>query len=663
MTQLPPSRLLGWHLALDRAPLFLSVMLMFLVPFTTQPEGMDPLLPKQALCQMLAFLGLALWCWRAYQTQRIKWVYSASLWPLLALVLWCALTAIFSPCSQIAWGAWESWVCFPLLYFLFTFVCLELWRAENVLIVFMVSALGCALWAVAQAMGLGKGVWLEAVQNQYSGRVIAGMGNPDFLAGFLLLAWPLGLTLFFRARQTITKALWMSVTALTLGALFLTRSKAGILGLGLGAFIFLILFLLKNPTDPEGKNRRNLVWILAGSTFLAGIYPALQILRPLADPQNPSVLFRVQLWSGVWKMVKDHPFTGVGFGAFSAIYPAYRPISLMMSQTQRSYEVNDAHNWVLSWLSQTGGVGLALLFAFWGTVLYQWWKLYQAKAIPPALGAGAFAAFAGIGLDNLFDLNSTLATTLVPLLFIAALPVALSQRFYRLPGFPIQAKETSLDGFRFTWLGLTLLISVLAGYQVWVVFEKQWADVQLKKAIQLSETKEWAGAFKAYDRTLKLDPTNVMALYFRGSARVEAGDWEKAVEDFNQVMALEPDYLLVHYKKAQALQNDLGRSTTEDVEMKRAIQLDPKLVFQLPEYSNARDKVGRKDYRGALMIYQKLVLDYPTCVPALVDEGNCLFLLGRQEEAESAYRGAIQLDPENPEAKQNLLQLLQIQKK
>jgi len=636
---------------------------MFMVPFTTQPEGMEPLLPKQELCEMLACLALCFWFWRTFQTGRFLWAQSRALWPLLGLTLWTALSAALSPCTQIAWAGWNDWLCFPVIYFLLTMVCLELWRAENLLIVFLVSALGTSLWALAQAAGLDHGPWMDVVRDQFSGRVIAGMGNPDFLAGYLLIAWPLALALFFRAQQTLTRSLWMTVTALTLGALFLTRSKAGLGGVGLGALVFLVLFLAKTPAEGEGKNRRKLVWTLFGGTCLAGSYPAIQILSPLADPRNPSVLFRRQLWSGAWKMILDHPLLGTGLGTFSAMYPSYRPISLMMTQTQRSYEVNEAHNWVLSWLSQTGFVGLALVLFFVGAVLYQWWKLYQAKAIPPALGAGAFAAFAGVGLDNLFDLNNTLPTTLVPLLFLAALPVALSQRFYRIPGFPIQARTISLNGLRLLWLVLTALVSIASGFQIWSCFEKQWADVKLKKAVEFSEKKQWNESFKAYDASLKLDPNNVMAHYFRGSAyaeRSEVGDMAKALDDFNDVTDLVPDYVLVHFKKAKALES-LGKVPEAEAEMKRAIALDPRLIFQNLEYAKARDKVKLSDYPGALMIYQKLVFDYPTCVPALVDEGNCLFLLEHQAEAEKAYREALRLDPDNPEAKQNLLQLLQIQ--
>src|SRR4029077_19044402 len=132
--------------------------------------------------------------------------------------------------------------------------------------------------------------------------------------------------------------------------------------------------------------------------------------------------------------------------------PSYRPISLIMKQPQRSYGVSHVHNWVMEWTAETGLIGLALLLAFWFFVLAQWWKLYSANAIPKALAAGVFAAVAAVGVDNLFDMNSYLPSTRIPLLFIAALPVALSQRFYKMEGFPIQLRRFDLSPYKIFFL-------------------------------------------------------------------------------------------------------------------------------------------------------------------------------------------------------------------
>jgi O-antigen ligase len=644
-------KVMGWQLALDRAPMFISVMLMFLVPLVTQPEAMDPICIKLVYCQILTFIMASVWMVRSLQSGRVTYVYTCALWPLAAIVLWTALSAMLSPCPEIAWHAWEQWVCFPLMYFVLTSVCLALWQAENLLIVWMVVGGISAVWGLLQSFGLSSGPWQVAVQTQFSDRAIAGMGNPDFFAGYLLLTWPLALALYLRAKQPITKIIWMLVTVISWAALFLTRSKAAILGLGFGLAIFLALFLSQTNEDEGGKAQKKGVQFLIIVILLIGAYPAFQLLKNLGVPANPSIHFREMLWPAVWKMSLAHPFTGVGWGVFTAAFPNYQPISLAMSQTEMNYEVNEAHNWVLSWLSQTGLVGLMLVLSFVLIVLFQWWKLYKAKAIPPALGAGAFAAFGGLALDNFFDINSALPSTLVPLLFLCALPVALSQRFYRLPGFPIQAREVSLEGKRTLWVTLALLVTALCFLQVWKGFETQWSQVQLKKGMRLSQVKKWDDALKSYDKSALLDPDNTMACYFRGSAYLDRGrtqDLTQALSDFTRVTSLEPDYLLVHFKKAQVLE-------------RLALSLNPRLVEQLPAYNEAHDKVGKKDYSGALVIYQKLVFDYPTCIPALVDAANCLFLLGRKSDAQATYQAVLQLDPYNTQAKLNLSQLLQTQ--
>ncbi|HEY5038246.1 MAG TPA: tetratricopeptide repeat protein, partial [bacterium] len=348
--------------------------------------------------------------------------------------------------------------------------------------------------------------------------------------------------------------------------------------------------------------------------------------------------------------------TGTGFGTFEAAYPSYRPLSLMMRQSQRSYEVDQAHNWVLEWAAETGLVGLALLIWFWVMILFQWWKLFSANAIPRALGAGVFAAFAGIAANNLFDVNSHLPTTLVPLLFLAAFPVALSNRFHHLEGFPIRISEFDLSKTSIYLLPVVVLVAASSIHQIKTSFENQLADIQLKNAMTLSQQKKWDEAIPVYDRVLQLDKNNVMAMYFRGSAyfdRGNPGDNEKALWDYWAVSSIQPDYVLIHFKKAQVLDR-LGKPEESKKEMKRAISLDPQLIFQVGEFKKAGQLAAAGKFTDAFDIYQKMVFDYPTCVPLLVDEGSCWVRLKKYRPAIAVYKTALGLDPQNQEAHQNL---------
>src|SRR5258708_29677271 len=190
----PVPPLNGWSLALDRAPLFLSVLLLFLTPFIIQVKGADPLYPKLALTQILVSLMFCSWVLKVLLTGRVVWVQTKAhlfLWTLLG---WVLITLVFSPYSWIGWSAITKWICFPLWYLLLTITIIEAWKSENLIIVFLVAALGTSGWAIGQAFGLSGGAWFQIVKNQFNGRVTGGISDAYFLAGdvFLVLALAFG---------------------------------------------------------------------------------------------------------------------------------------------------------------------------------------------------------------------------------------------------------------------------------------------------------------------------------------------------------------------------------------------------------------------------------------------------------------------------------------
>ena len=639
-------------MALDKAPQFLSVLLVFAVAFITQLEGADPLFPKWAVTQFLVFLTAGALLLRIALDGKFSGVYSKAHLALFALLVWMVASILLSPYNSLGWLKLRDFICYPLWYLLLTFTCVELWKAENLLITFLAAGLGTGLWAIGQALGWGNGEWVHIVQTQFGGRVTAGLGNPEFLAGYLLMVWPLSLALLLKAESWASRALWAFIVMSSLLSLLWTGSKAGWLGFVVGLLIF-AFFAFRDRQEKTYQWLGLLLVFLVCSLFVTPMAPRL---KDLASGKSDSLQFRKTVWKGVVQMIKDRPIQGVGFGAFSAAYPSYRPIALMEHQTQRSYEVDHAHNWILEWAAETGLVGLGLLLTFWFFVLAQWWKLYSANAIPKALASGVFAALGGVAADNLFDLNSYLPSTLVPLLFLAAFPVALSQRFYRIPRYPIQYKVWDLSKVRIYLLPLLVAFIALIFQQVGNAFVRQMADVQLKKAMTLSTMNKCPEALSRYDNILALEPLNIEARYFRGAVLLDKGspeDLQKALWDFDSVMRLEPDYVLVHFKKARVLKG-LGHLDEAKAEMKRALQLDPLLVFQLDEYQTAQKLVASKKYSEAIAVYQRLLLDYPTCVPALINEANCLVMLKRKPEAADLYRQVLKLDPDSPEARTDL---------
>jgi O-antigen ligase len=647
-------RVNGWKLALDRAPLFLSVLLLFVLPFITQLNSVDSIGIKAVLARIIVFLILGAWVLRIHLSGQVLGVATTAFWPLLLLSLWSTGTLFFSPFQALGWPALWAALYLPLWYLLLTQTCAEVWRAENLIITFLMAALGTSLWAIGQGLGMNSGPWGEIVKSEFQGRVTAGLGNPDFLAGFLLTAWPLALALLLRATSVWAKALWAFTFVMILSALVLTQSMAGWLGAVAGLLVFAFFFFWRHE---EAKKTR-FGWIVLALllALLTALSPLKNRLVDLRSPQNESVQFREQVWKGAFDLIKAHPLTGTGFGTFVAAYPPYRPESLMLHQAQRSYQVDHAHNWVLEWTAEEGWAGLGLLLFFWAGILAQWWKLYSAKAIPKSLGAGAFAVFTGVAVDNFFDMNGSLPSTLIPLLFVAALPVALSSRFAHLPGFPVRAKIWKINKPKIYVWPLSLLAAVLILAQVHSAMLQQISDGVLKRAEDFSRDKQWDQAIPLYTWVTGVERSSDEAFYFRGSSYLDRGalgDASLALADFDAVQTREPDYLLVHLKKAEAF-NQLSRISEAHLEMTQAVRLDPVLIFQDPDFKRAQGLTAKREYKEALPLYQKLLFDYPACVPLLLNTANTMVECGQTASAIDLYQKVLIYDPGDSDALSNI---------
>jgi O-antigen ligase len=643
--------------------MFLSVLLLFLLPFVTNGEGMDPLFPQRMLVQLLVSGILVAWSLGVLVKGRLVWIQTPALMPLAGLLAWILLGWVLSPYPVLAGRALSLWVCFPLWYLLLTLTCFESWKAENLLIVFLAGGLGTSLWAIGQVLGLFGGAWLEIVKNQFGGKVTAGMGEPDLLAAYLLTVWPLGLALYLRSKQFLTRMVWSGLTLLGLLALLATGSRAGLLGWGVGTLVFALCFFGRG----KFQSKAGKVALVAAATVLLLVLsaPFFPRLRDGLGARNASLRERALLWRGAAEMVKARPLQGTGLGTFEAAFPPYRPAGLMMKTSGLGYQVRHARNGFLEWTAETGIVGLLLLALFGWMVLRQWWRLFAANAIPRALGAGVFGSVAAIGVENLFESNLYSPAVLVPLVLFAMLPVPLSQRFFHLEGFPIRRREIDLSRFRIVLLMLSVSAAFLAFQVAEGAFKGQMAEILLKRGADSQAAGKWEEALGFFDKALGYDPADPRALYLRGTTygdRAQEGDRAKALADLDALSALSPDYRLIHLKKYEILTAS-NHPVEAAAELKRAIRLDPMLIYLSPEFRRARDLTAQRHFSEAFIVYQNLFFDYPTCVPLMIDYANCFALTHDYVSAINLYRRVLELDPGNTKAANDLRKVTEVAQK
>jgi tetratricopeptide (TPR) repeat protein len=628
------------------------VILLFALPFVTQPLGQDPLLPKLSMTQALVFLMAGFWALKVHSTGRLDWVHSKALLALAFLSLWLLGSLAFSPYAAASSLALRDLWPFLLWYLLLTLTCREAWRGENLLVVFLVSGLGTALWGLAQALGWGEGHWMRVVGEIFGGRPVAGLGSPERLAGFLLLIWPMALALWVRSTHPLGGIFWGGTVLLSLAAIHLTGSRSAWAAVAVGAAVFGLVLL-------RGGKKGLRVWPIGIALFLAALFlvPAsLEKFRTLGGENAGQVLCRAQVLEGTWDHIRGNLVGGTGYGSYWAAFPSSEPLSLRMDPAMGNRPIRHADNWVLEWMADTGVIGLVLLLAFLWAVVLPWWRLFKAHAIPPSLAAGFFAVLAGVGVDNLFQANNYQPPVLAGLLFLAALPVALSGRFIPIPGFPIQEKVIDLSAYRAYLLPVLVLAGTGCLWQVKVAFERQGADVLLGKAQRSAREGKIEEALRSYDASMRQDPLNLLTRYFRGVVSLATGkpeDAEKALVDLTALDMAAPGYGRVRWYKYQAYVL-LDRRVDAAAELRKAIALFPLGITGLEDYKKAQDLMKKGKAKEALAVYGGLVQEHPSCPPLMVGHAKSLAAVGRVSDARRVLGDALKLVPGYEDAAREL---------
>jgi hypothetical protein len=216
--------------------------------------------------------------------------------------------------------------------------------------------------------------------------------NPNNLAGYLNLGALAGLGVLLSHRPVIPRwALGLGV-ALIVAIDVTSASRGGVLALPVG-LVALALFARHEKRDRPASQSAStwlLLFAVAGGGVLAVLGGNAKAWTELYD-KNLSKLEMI-LW--VKPLVHDHPFFGIGRGAFESVFPAYR-------LTPGHVIYTHAENFVVQWAAEWGlPVTCAALGAFGWAFAPR--RLGVQRS---ALAAGGWCGVAALALQNLVDLG------------------------------------------------------------------------------------------------------------------------------------------------------------------------------------------------------------------------------------------------------------------
>ena len=223
--------------------------------------------------------------------------------------------------------------------------------------------------------------------------LVTPFGNPNHLAGFLVMGAAVLLSLLWAKEERDRRGLWGICYVLVGAMIFLSLSRGGILAFVASQVPILVLFLRAPRADETPWGWRPLISVLAVCAVLAiSAYLASDRIWAEFFPSSSSVS-KVAMWPELARVAWHYPF-GMGRGAFLFGY----------SHAQQNLgEVLFTHpeNVVLQLACEFGWLpALALC----GAGAWLFIRILRARLASP-LETAALCGVAGLLLQNLFDFS------------------------------------------------------------------------------------------------------------------------------------------------------------------------------------------------------------------------------------------------------------------
>jgi tetratricopeptide (TPR) repeat protein len=156
------------------------------------------------------------------------------------------------------------------------------------------------------------------------------------------------------------------------------------------------------------------------------------------------------------------------------------------------------------------------------------------------------------------------------------------------------------------------------------------------------QTSFWRDNETLWNHTLACTSPNSVAHHALGNTFLGLGQIDKAIEQYQAAIAIEPDYAMAHYNLGVALAS-LGRLDEAIEQYEKAVQLQPNDAATQNNLGNALLIRGQIEM-GMLHCQEALRID-PEFAEAHFNIGNVLYYRGRVDEAIVEYRKALKTKP------------------
>ncbi len=153
---------------------------------------------------------------------------------------------------------------------------------------------------------------------------------------------------------------------------------------------------------------------------------------------------------------------------------------------------------------------------------------------------------------------------------------------------------------------------------------------------------EYDRAIQDFDQAIRLNPNYAYAFNGRGNAYNGKGEYDTAIQDFDQAIHLIPTYGYAFNGRGNAY-NDKGEHDRAIQDYDEAIRLNPNYAYAFNGRGNAYNSKG--EYDRAIQDYDTAIRLKPTLVYSFNGRGNAYNSKGEYDRAIQDFDEAIRLNP------------------
>ncbi|MFZ1109035.1 MAG: tetratricopeptide repeat protein [Rhodomicrobium sp.] len=176
------------------------------------------------------------------------------------------------------------------------------------------------------------------------------------------------------------------------------------------------------------------------------------------------------------------------------------------------------------------------------------------------------------------------------------------------------------------------------------------AEGFFRGAMAAYDAGDYDRAISDYNQAIRLKPDYADAYNNRGNAYRAKGDNDRAIADYDQAIRLKPDYASA-YNNRGASYNEKGDNDRAIADYDQAIRLKPDDASAYINRGNAYRAKGDND--RAIADYDQAIRLKPDYASAYINRGNAYYDKGDNDRAIADYNQAIRLEPDDADAYNN----------